>query len=94
MTFKEITSKVGIVYDCEYNNQARWGTYEIQFINSKTNEDDYVTFDVRGAGTNSGIDQAENLFKDFCKTEGIKQNNVTAVHIVRECEDMSLFGKL
>ncbi len=93
MTFRECINKVGIIEDCATASTV-WGTYEVQFVNSATNEADHVTFDVIGPATHSGNDKCEELFKDFCKTEGIHQNSVTEIHITRAFDDMSEFGEI
>ncbi len=82
MLFREVINKIGIVLDCEIA-ESRHGTYEIQFINSQTKEEDYATFDIIGAGTNDGNKKCEELFNDFCKVEGLLKNKVTGIHITK-----------
>jgi hypothetical protein len=82
MTFKECINTNGIVVDCDITG-SRYGTYEVQFINSDTRDSDFVTFDIFSPGCNCGNDECERLFNDFCRTEGIHQNKVTEIHITR-----------
>ncbi len=82
MTIKECINKKGIVVDCELSG-SRIGTYEVQFINSSTGDDDFVTFDVTHPGTVSGNDKCAKLFSEFCIDEGIHQNTVDEIHITK-----------
>ena len=92
MIFSEAVNKNGIVLDCDITG-SRWGTYKVLFRNSKTKEDDFVTFDVISPMTNSGNDKCEALYKAFCKDEGLLQNTVTEVHIIYASELMTGYGK-
>lgn len=88
MTFTEVIGKKGIVLDCNIAG-TRWGTYQICFKNSKTGETDFVTFDVIAPMTNTGNEKCEALFKSFCKDEGLRQNSVIEVRIIRAFELMT-----
>lgn len=65
----------------EVGELKRFQTVDICFINAEGKEDE-TEFDICGAGTNVGMTELEELYKNFCHEIAIKTNTVIGVYIV------------
>ncbi len=80
MTIKECIDN-GIILDCE-TKLHRSGEVAIHFYNPETNDADITTFNVMNPLCKDGEQRLNELYKDFCKNEGLPRNTVTEIHIL------------
>ena len=84
MTIKQYVKKNG--FQTEISGPLkRWQTVDIGFMNSDGRNDE-TQFDVQLVLEDSGLEELNSLFTDFCKENGFRCNTVTAVTIV-QCAD-------
>lgn len=82
MTIKEYIKKNGWQVECE-TKPCRYMNVDVSFLSNEKVEDE-TQFSIRAYDS----DELNQLFANFCKENGFKQNTVTCVTIVQMAETM------
>ena len=65
----------------------------VEFINAYELEDE-TSFDIRQIGTKAGNQQLVELYKDFCKDNNMKDNNVLQITVVASADTKEDLGQI
>lgn len=79
MTIKECIKAKGI--QTEVNSLKIWQSVNIQFFRPNGDEDE-TQLDVNRIGTETGNDELQELYNDFCKENGFNNNTVQNIIVV------------
>lgn len=83
MDIKSFLKEVGMQTETDVK---RWGTVNIDFINSEDNSYDEVQFDVEINGNIFRCKELEELFREFCKENNYSPNMVENVVLIRSAD--------
>ena len=86
MNIKQFLKKNGYETECDVDPYTVWVEVIVAFTNSSTGADDETSFDVQHPFTENGKNELSDLFRDFCKEEGIKNNTVTGIVITNTAQ--------
>ena len=74
--------KDGFISECDMTSGV-WAAVDVCFLNSETGEQDEARFVMQHVLTKAGEEELRELYEDFCRTEGIRDDLVDSVIIVK-----------